>query len=349
VRAREVIIQTPGRIEVHEAEVSNPGPGKIRVRTSVCGISPGTELLAFRGKLPTRDDTDHSIDPHAGSATYPMRTGYCSVGVVDKTGPNVDPDWNGRRVFAFQPHGTHSIAETSDVISLSAELSDELATFIPNLETAIGLVMDGQPAIGERVVVLGQGIVGLLVTRLLSRYPLALLASADRVEERRERARSSGADLAIDPSDEEDRDRLFQLLMAEGEPSCADLIFELSGNPDALNDAISFAGFGARIVAGSWYGKKPAALDLGGRFHRNRISISSSQVSTINPAFSARWSKSRRMREVLRLLPGLALENLITHRFPIGQADQAFALLDQSPENALQVILTCSDDLDGST
>jgi 2-desacetyl-2-hydroxyethyl bacteriochlorophyllide A dehydrogenase len=349
VRAREVIIQAPGRIEVREAEVSSPGPGQVRVRTSVCGISPGTELLAFRGQLPTRDDADYSIDPHAGSATYPMRTGYCSVGVVDKTGPDVDPAWQGRRVFTFQPHGTISIADTSDVIPLPADLSDELATFIPNLETTVGLVMDGQPSIGERVVVLGQGIVGLLVTRLLNRYPLALLASADRVEARRERARSSGADVAIDPSDEQDRDSLFQKLGTEGDPSGADLIFELSGNPEALNDAISFAGFGSRIVAGSWYGKKPAALDLGGRFHRNRISILSSQVSTINPAYSARWSKSRRMNEVLRLLPQLELDNLITHRFPIDQADQAFALLDQCPEQTLQVLLTCSEDADGST
>jgi 2-desacetyl-2-hydroxyethyl bacteriochlorophyllide A dehydrogenase len=339
----QVVITSPFQVDVRETALSEPAEGEVRLRTSVTGISAGTELLAYRGQLPTVSPGDAAIDPHAGSGDYPMQTGYCSVGFVDAVGSGVNPEWQGKRVFAFQPHQTYSIARPDALVALPDEIGDELATFIPNLETAIGLVMDGAPMLGERVVVLGQGVVGQLVTRLLARYPLAYLVTADVLPARREWSLVSGAARSVDPSSQPDRDRLLSELTSGGSNPGADLVFELSGNPAALNDAIQLAGFGGRIVAGSWFGSKPTQLDLGGRFHRNRISLISSQVSTIAPGLTARWTKDRRMREVLRLLPKLDLGELVTHRFALGNAADAFALLDESPEDVMQVVLTCND------
>ncbi len=340
---RSVWIIEPHQIEIRSAPVPEPERNQVRVRTSVSGISSGTELLAYRGLLPGHNGDD-AIDPHAGVAEYPMRTGYCSVGVIDSIGPGVAERWLHQRVFTFQPHQDCAVVSPDSCIAIPDQISDQLATFIPNLETAVGLVMDAAPVIGERVVVLGQGIVGLLVTRLLSRFPLALLAAADSLPRRRDWARRSGADLVIDPAAPDQRAHLEDDL-AVGGVSGADLVLELSGNPDALNDAISLSGYGGRIVAGSWYGTKPAAIDLGGRFHRNRISLVSSQVSTIDPRQTGRWTKDRRMEQVLRLLRELDLDDLISHRFPLEQAADAFTLLDTRPDEALQVVLTCDDEI----
>jgi 2-desacetyl-2-hydroxyethyl bacteriochlorophyllide A dehydrogenase len=343
VTNHEVVISAPGSIEIHSTCLPEIGPEQVSIHTLLTGISPGTELLAYRGELPEADPELLTIDPHAGSGSYPMSSGYCSVGVVDQIGDRVDPWWQGRMVFGFLPHRSAHVAHPDELVPLPYRLSAELATFIPNLETAIGLVMDARPVIGERVVVIGQGIVGLLVTRLLARYPLGLLATLDRIPARREWSVEAGSDLAVDPENPTDVG-LLDVALRGNQPG-ADLVIELSGNPAALNEAIRLTGYGGRIIAGSWYGSKPAALELGGRFHRNRISLTSSQVSTIGPDLSARWTKSRRMAMVLDLLPELGLESLITHRFPIEQAADAFGLLDSRPENVLQVVLTCDDRL----
>lgn len=346
--AQDVVIRAPGAVTIRQCEIPGPSAGEARVLMRMCGISPGTELLAYRGLLPDGGVDDAELDPHAGATGYPMLPGYCTVGVVDSVGDGVDPDWIGRRVFTFHPHGTHAVVVPDRLIGLPDLVSDELATFIPNLETAIGLVMDARPMLGERVIVLGQGIVGLLVTRLLSRFPLEVLATSDHLPERRRRSRLAGADLVIDPNNDEDRAELQRRFGGRAGPHGADLVLELTGNPEALNDAVELVGYGGRIIAGSWYGSKPAQLDLGGRFHRNRITLTSSQVSTIDPERSGRWTKDRRMSVVVGMLTELGLQDLVTHRFPLNSAGEAYELLDMHPNETLQVLLTATDDLDGS-
>ena len=122
--------------------------------------------------------------------------------------------------------------------------------------------------------------------------------------------------------------------------SPADLVYELSGQPAALNQAISITGYSGRIVVGSWYGTKRAEIDLGGSFHRNRIELLSSQVSSLAPALQGRWDKSRRMDLVLEMLKAVNLAPLVTRQMPIASATEAYRLLDQTPEEAIQVILT---------
>ena len=122
----------------------------------------------------------------------------------------------------------------------------------------------------------------------------------------------------------------------------ADLSIELSGSPEALNDAIALTGFSGRIVIGSWYGRKPAQLDLGGSFHRSRIKLISSQVSSISPELSGRWDKSRRFEVAWQAIQRVQPQKWITHRYSLGQAQEAYRLLDESPEEAIQVMLTYS-------
>lgn len=340
--SRQVWITEPGRVEVKPVESSPPGPEEVRLRVSASGISPGTELLAYRGELPPVGADDTAIDTYTATGGYPIQTGYCLVGRIEAVGEYVEPTWISQRVFAFHPHASRVTLPVEQVLPIPDAISDDLATFIPNLETAMGLVMDARPVMGERIVVLGQGVVGLLVTQLLASLSLELLAVVDPVPRRRELGRSFGAHRSFDPYDPEDRASL-DLQLADPESPGADVILELSGNPAALDDAISLAGFAGRVVAGSWYGSKTARIDLGGRFHRNRISLISSQVSTISPELGGRWTKQRRMKHVMRTLTGLELDHLISHRISLDQAGSAFELLDQHPEQALQVILTSDE------
>jgi 2-desacetyl-2-hydroxyethyl bacteriochlorophyllide A dehydrogenase len=344
VTSRAVWIVAPEQIEVRSAPSVEPGRGQVRMRTQCCGISAGSELIAYKGALPANADRDEEIDPHAPASTYPQQTGYSSVGVIESVGVDVSRELLGRRAFAFHPHASRVVVAAKDIVFLPDDVSDELGTLIPNLETALGIVMDANPSIGERVVVFGQGVVGLLVTRLLSLFPLEQLIALDPLESRRNAGLNVGAHAVFDPSGEGELAGLHQTLSTDKERFGADLILELSGNPDALNLAIDLAGFGSRIVAGSWYGSKTAALDLGGRFHRNRIRILSSQVSTLGPELTGRWTKQRRMDHVLRLLQQLDLHTLITHRFPLENAAEAYELLASRREDTLHVVLKCVDD-----
>jgi threonine dehydrogenase-like Zn-dependent dehydrogenase len=208
------------------------------------------------------------------------------------------------------------------------------------METAVNFVMDGHPLIGERVVVFGQGVVGLLTTALLGRVPLSRLITVDRYPSRRERSRALGAHRSLDAGMDDVLVPLHACLQDEHGASGADLTYELSGNPTALDHAIAVTGFSGRVVIGSWYGQKRADLNLGGRFHRSRIRLIGSQVSTIAPEWSGRWTKARRLDVAWEMLQHVRPARLITHRFPLEQAGQAYALLDQRPEEAIQVLLT---------
>jgi threonine dehydrogenase-like Zn-dependent dehydrogenase len=190
------------------------------------------------------------------------------------------------------------------------------------METAVNLVLDGRPLLGERVVVVGQGMVGLLATALLARFPVESLLAIESLPLRAEAARALGA-----------------RVVGATEARDADLVYELSGDPAALDLALAAAGREGRVIVGSWYGSKRAAIDLGGGFHRGRLTISSSQVSHLAPALSARWDRTRRFQAAWQALQRLDARPLITHRLPFAEAQQAYELVDRSPDRALQVLL----------
>jgi len=330
----------PHQVMVQQEGLPPPAAGQVLVQTLVSAISPGTELLIYRGQAPTDMVSDETIAALAGTLAFPLKYGYAAVGRVIEVGSPAEREWHGRLVFAFQPHASHFLSAPADLLPVPDSLTPEEAVFLPNMETAVNFLMDGHPIIGERVVVFGQGVVGLLTTALLARLPLSRLISLDRYPWRRQRSCDWGAHLSLDPAEAEVLARVQVYLQdGPGAPG-ADLTYELSGNPAALDPAIAVTGFHGRIVIGSWYGQKRADLDLGGRFHRSRLHLISSQVSTVAPEWAGRWTKSRRLHVAWQMLQQVRPAPLITHRFPFKQASQAYALLDQHPEEAMQVLLT---------
>jgi 2-desacetyl-2-hydroxyethyl bacteriochlorophyllide A dehydrogenase len=289
-------------------------------------------MLFYRGAVPAGLPADSTIAALQGEVRYPLRYGYACVGVVaelgDPFGEETAP-WLGRRVFAFEPHADTFIAPLDSLIPVPDAIAGDRASLLPNAETAVTLVLDGAPLLGERVAIFGGGIVGLLTTCLLARFPLQELVLVDPLEPRRMRALQAGATRALAP-DESAELRDF------------DLVLELSGNPAALDKAIAATGFSGRVVIGSWYGDKPATLQLGGAFHRSRIRLLSSQVSTLDPALTGRWNRERRFGEAWRLLadPRLhAVDGLISHRIPFAHAPDAYALIERQPVELMQVLL----------
>ncbi len=331
----------PRQVELREEEMPQPAEGEVLVRAVHSAISPGTEMLIYRGEVPKDLPADESISALGGNLAYPLKYGYSMVGEIAAVGKGVDNTWIGRKVFAFNPHETAFDVPLQDIRAIPDDISMEDAAFLPNMETAVNLVMDGQPMLGEQVIVFGQGIVGLLVTALLAAHPLAALITFDLYEKRRAASIKLGAHHSLDPSQSGAMDAVRGLLRASDYPG-ADLVYELSGNPQALDQAIALAGFDSRVVVGSWYGEKRAPLDLGGRFHRSRIRFISSQVSTVNSALSGRWSKARRFENAWEMLRRIKPSQFITHRFPVTRAADAYALLDREPEQAIQVIFDYS-------
>ena len=197
------------------------------------------------------------------------------------------------------------------------------------METAVSLVMDGRPLIGERVAVIGQGVIGLLTAALLRCFPLGRLATFDRFRRRR-RFAVMGADESFDP-----------ILGADSNlAGTFDVCFELTGAPAGLDQAIRLAGFDGRVVIGSWYGQKRAELDLGGRFHRSRIRLISSQVSSLAPELSGRWRRNAALAWPGRCCARCSLLAWITHRIALQDAQAAYQLIDQRPEEVHPGCLT---------
>jgi 2-desacetyl-2-hydroxyethyl bacteriochlorophyllide A dehydrogenase len=340
VKRRTVVFESPRRVGVREEDVPTPAANQVLVATTVSAISAGTELLFYRGEAPSDVAVDETIAALSGELRYPLIYGYACVGEVIEAGEGVDSAWVGRLVFAFSPHTSHFLASVSDLIAVPSELAPEEAVFLPNMETAVNLVMDGHPLIGERVVIMGQGVVGLLTCGLLAAHPLARLVTLDRCANRRKWSRALGATHCFDPVTPDLARQVAALWETHESPTGADLIFELTGNPEALDLAIDLAGYDSRIVIGSWYGRKRWPIGLGGRFHRSRIQLISSQVSTIAPRWSGRWNKERRFGTAWKMIERLRPAQLITHRLPVVAAAEAYALLDQHPCEAIQVVFT---------
>ena len=342
---RALYFTAPGEVDLREEPIPEPAADQLLVRTELSAISPGTELLVYNGNVPTELAADSNLDALSGSLSYPLKYGYAAVGVVEAVGDEVDADWLGRRVFAFNPHESHFCATAEELHPVPEGVSAEQATLLPTVETAATLVHDGAPKLGERVVVFGQGLVGLVTTALLGRFPVERLVTVDYSADRRARSRDLGATRSVSPDDLGDALALPGESTDDGQPASsepvgADLTYELSGNPEALDTAVSTTGYDGRIVVGSWYGTKPTELDLGGRFHRSRISLKSSQVSTIDPALRGRWDRERRMDLAWQTLADRELGELLTDRYRITEAPAAYDALAASTDGMVGTLFS---------
>lgn len=308
---------------------------EVLVETLLSAISAGTEMLLYRGEVPETGDA--GSDLISQGLNYPTSYGYCAVGRVVEAGADVERSWLGRLVFAFQPHASHFVALPSELLVLPAGLEPEDGIFLANAETAVNIVQDAAPILGECGLVLGQGVVGLIVASLLLEFPLESLVTADPYPRRRMVSSTLGVTDALDPGAP---GFASQALVHTGPGQRGfDLSIDLTGNPAALDTAIQLTAFSGRVLVGSWFGTKTASLNLGGRFHRSRIRIVTSQVSTIAPELLGRWDKSRRFSAAWKALERMRPSKWITHRFPLERAAEAYRDLDRSPEEAIQVVL----------
>jgi 2-desacetyl-2-hydroxyethyl bacteriochlorophyllide A dehydrogenase len=334
-----VIFVEPYRVELDQSPVPAPGDEEVLIKTKISSISPGTEMLVYRGQLASGIQADTTIPDLNRPFAYPLAYGYACVGQVVEIGQSVDTTWLGKNVFCFHPHESHFISRPDSLIPLPEDLEPTDAALLATMETAVNFLMDGRPVIGENVVLFGLGIVGLLTTALLSRLPLGSLAALDPYPRRRTKAAEAGARLTLNPEAPEGFDEVIRNLRCHFEGQSADLIYELSGNLAALNQAIAAAGFDTRIVIGSWYGSKKTDLELGTNFHRNRVQLISSQVSSMSPRFSSRWTKERRIKLALEMVRSVNPGRFITHRFGVQDAGKAYSLIDQHPQETIQVVL----------
>jgi 2-desacetyl-2-hydroxyethyl bacteriochlorophyllide A dehydrogenase len=256
--------------------------GQVLVRTSYSGISAGTELLAYRGELDPDMAVDETIGALGGTFGYPFQYGYSCVGVVEESR---SPLAVGQTVFAFHPHQSHFVADASGLVVLDG-IEARVATLFPLVETALQITLDAGPLYGERVVVFGLGTVGALTALLLSRTGARVLG----VDPRAWRA-GVLQDLGLEtvaPGD------LRAALTIHGRHEAVPLVVEASGNPEALRTGLGMLAHEGTALVASWYGSKEVTLPLGQHFHRRRLTIRSSQVSTIPARLGDRWDAERR-------------------------------------------------------
>ncbi len=318
--ARELWFVGPRRVEVCPARVPTPRAGQVPVRALASGVSQGTELLLYRNEGPTPFDPSLQAD-----GSYPCRYGYAWVGEVEPGAPGgVGPE-PGRLVFALAPHGSHHAVDVDKLHVLDPSIPHSRAVLAANMETAVTCVWDAEVGLGDEVTVLGAGVVGLLIAWLLGRSGCKVrVVEPSRV--RREVAGSLGA-TSISPAQD----------LPRGDQ---DVVVEATGDPAAIDTAIAHARPHATIVIASFYGARQAPVDLGSRFHRNRLTLRASQVSSLPPKRAPRWSCQRRFALVHRLLQEACLDRLITRVEPFERAPAVYAELSESPGDAIQTVFT---------
>jgi 2-desacetyl-2-hydroxyethyl bacteriochlorophyllide A dehydrogenase len=324
VQAVRLLFVAPRHVALEPVDLPEAGPERLLVRTRYSGISTGTELLAYRGLLDPDLPIDERIGSLGGTFRYPFPYGYSCVGEVERSDGSVA---TGTLVFAFHPHQDRFVVGMDDVVALPPGTDPRAATLFPYLETGLQLCLDAGPVARETVVVLGLGVVGVITALLLQRAGATVVA-ADPSGERRELADSLGIP-SVEPEE------LPSRVPSQGVP----LLLELSGSPTALAGALDLLAHEGTALVGSWYGRQSVELPLGGAFHRRRLTLRSSQVSTIPAALSGRWDVGRRRRVAADLLGELPLSELATTEFAFEDAAAAYEALDSREPGVFHVAL----------
>ena len=260
------------------------------------GISRGTERLVFEGRVPESEHTRMRGPAQEGDFPFPVKYGYCAVGRV------LEGALAGSIVFALHPHQSRFRLPATALTPLPDGLPPARAVLAANMETALNILWDSGAGAGDRIAVIGTGVVGALTGYLAARLPGAVVTLVDVNPQREEIARGLGC-------------RFAQPLDA---PKDCDVVVHLSATPQGLALALECAGQEATIVEGSWHGAGATPLPLGGAFHSRRLRLVSSQVGTLPPARAPRWDYARRMAKALDLLADPALDALITGETPFA-------------------------------
>ncbi len=265
-----------GHAEIRPETLPEPAPDQCRVRTLVSGVSRGTEALVFAGRVPRSQYAAMRAPLMAGEFPFPVKYGYSAVGCTD----------DGRRVFVLHPHQDVFLAPAPMCIAVPDAVSTPRAVLAANMETALNVFWDAMPLAGERMLVVGAGVVGLLTASLLARVPGATVTVVDINPQREDLARRLCCAFAT----------------PEHAPREQELIVHASASEAGLRLALDCAAFEARIVEASWFGDRAPCVPLGEAFHARRLRIIGSQVGAVAPPMRGRRSHAERLAMALQLL-----------------------------------------------
>jgi 2-desacetyl-2-hydroxyethyl bacteriochlorophyllide A dehydrogenase len=321
------VFVAPGVVHVEPVDLHEPRHGQVLVRTVMTGISGGTEMLAYRGEIDPDTPLDDTLPALAGTFRYPFSYGYSAVGTVEQTNADVP---EGTEVFAFHPHQDRFVVDAGAVVPFE-NVPQRLATLFPLAETGLQVALDADARVGDLAVVMGLGPVGIFTAAVLARAGADVLGS-DPNPFRRDVAKQFG----IAPHAPADlRPAVFDTT-SHG----ASMVVESSGDPTALASALGLLRHEGTAIVASWYGRKESQLALGAAFHRRRLTIRSSKVSTIPARLATTWDVPRRREVALRLLRELPVELLATHEFRFERAAEAYAAIDRAEEDLIHAALT---------
>ncbi|MFF1305713.1 3-hydroxyacyl-CoA dehydrogenase NAD-binding domain-containing protein [Streptomyces sp. NPDC058307] len=289
--ARAFWLRSPGEGEIREAPLPAPGEDEVLVRSLYSGVSRGTETLVFRGGVPESQHAAMRAPFQEGDFPGPAKYGYLSVGLVEE-GPAA---LKGRTVFCLYPHQTRYVVPASAVTVVPDDVPARRAVLAGTVETAVNALWDAAPLLGDRIAVVGGGMVGSSVAALLARFPGVRVQLVDADPARAETAEALGVGFAS-PAD------------ALGD---CDLVVHASATEQGLARSLELLSAEGTVVELSWYGDRRVSLPLGEAFHSRRLVIRSSQVGTVSPARGNR-SYGDRLALALKLLADPALDALIT-------------------------------------
>lgn len=342
MKAQSVWFPAERQVEIRTEDISPCGPHEVTCRAIASGISHGTEMTIYTGQAPA----EHTflrlpLDPIQPQATmggtfeqrFPIKYAYANVGKVLEAGTE-SGFAPGDLVFARVPHQTHFTVTADLCTRLPADLDPlDAATTIGLLDVAVNALTDHPVLIGDVVSVYGLGLVGLF-TLQLARRTAAKIVAVDPIAHRRDLALRFGADAAVAPAD-----ALIAIKDLSQGRGC-DVSIEASGAPSALQTAIEGTGAEGTVLVPAYYGRKPVQLTLSPEFHMRRLRMVSSSVNAPDGRLSMRWTNQRRLDLDVELLTPLHAGELISHRIPFAEADAAFTLIDQRPDEVLSVVLT---------
>ncbi len=321
--ARAFWLRAPGVGEIRPVPVPEPGPGEVRVRTLYSAISRGTETLVFRGAVPPSQYDAMRAPFQDGSFPAPVKYGYLNVGVVED-GPSA---LRGCTVFCLYPHQTAYVVPVGAVAPVPDGIPPERAVLAGTVETAVNALWDAAPLIGDRVAVVGAGMVGCCVARLLARIPGVQVTLVDIDAGRATVAAALGIDFAS-PDD------------VTGE---RDLVVHTSGTPGGLRRSLQLLADDATVLELSWYGDREVDLDLGTAFHSRRLTIRASQVGAVAPARRASRTHAQRLALAVDLLRDPVFDVLITGSSPFAELPAVLPLLASGDLPAICHTITYQD------
>lgn len=313
--ARAFWVDAPSIGALREEPVPAPAADQVLVRALFGAVSRGTETLVFRGGVPESERERMRCPHQVGNSPGPVKYGYSSVGRVLAGAPALV----GARVFCLHPHQTEYVVEAGAVTILPDAVPAERAVLAANLETALNALWDARPLAGDRVSVVGAGVVGCLVAFLAAKIPGAEVELVDVRPQRAAVAAALGATFAT----------------PERAARGRDLVFHASGNPAGLETALELTSRDATVIELSWYGDRPVELSLGGAFHVERLTLRSSQVGTVSPNARRRFSHRERLALAVRLTADSALDVLFTEEGAFTDLPRTLARLADPDYDAL--------------